>query len=138
MAAVISRVLVRRPLSVVVVGAAIIVILGVLSMHVIGPTTRCATTTNTTPPPSMKDHQRASQDGVHVSETREGSSANQGAHGANQCTASLARKALMQLAGPGPVLAMTVVTARSGDVLARGRDRPREPDRLSTVGVLRR
>lgn len=135
MVAVIARVLVRRPLSVVVVGAAIIVILGVLSMHVIGPTTRCATTT---PPPSMRDHQRAAPDGVHVSETREDSYANQGAHGANQCTAAPSRKALMQLAGPGPVLAMTVVTALSGHVLARGRDRPHEPDRLSIVGVLRR
>lgn len=136
MAAVISRVLVRRPLSAVVIGAAIIVMLGVLSMHVIGPTTRCATTT--TPPPSMQDHQRAAQDGVQVSETREDSYANQGAQVANQCTAAPSRKALMQLAGPGPVLAMTVVTARSGHVLARVRDRPHEPDRLSIVGVLRR
>ncbi len=132
MAAVISRVLVRRPLSAVVVGAAIIVMLGVLSMHVIGPTTGCATTT---PPPSMQDHQRAAQDGVQVSETREDSYATQGA---NQCAALPSRNALMQLAGPGPVLAMTVVTTRFGHVLARVRDRPHEPDRLSIVGVLRR
>lgn len=127
----------RRTASVLAVGAVIVVILGVVSMHVINQSTRCASPSRTTMTPARAASTGA--DATLVTTDHSGNPHSLGAtHGPNQCTATLVRKALLNPTGATPLVAVTAVAVACVGLLRPRRDRPLVPDPLSIAGGLRR
>ena len=126
----------RRSGFLFAVGAVIVVILGIVSMHVINPVTGCA---SPTPAGMTQAHTAPSAAGRAVVADRSGDPRSIGAtHGPNQCTATLVRKALLHPGGVAPTFAVTAVAVATDGLLRRRRDRPLVTDPLSIAGGLRR
>ena len=126
----------RRTVSLLAVGATILVIVGILAMHVVNPIAGC---TSQIPVGMTPAHTEPSvTDRVTVADHSRDSHSIGATHGPNQCTATLVRKALLHPAGVAPTFAVTGVAVASLGLLRRRRDRPLVPDPLSIAGGLRR
>ena len=117
--------------------AAIVVILGLLSMHAVRPIAECALPDAMPIASTMTDHERTVSERAHSSDhgTSRGTDT---AHGSNQCSARTVRKTLVHVPSSASTAAVGSVAAVVFVSVGRRRDRLLRFDRLSTAGGLRR
>ena len=112
-------------------------ILAVLSMHVLGPTTGCASAATMPTEPTPAHDTWAGTERVRISGPGV-MHATDSAHGLNQCTVTAVRKTLVQVAGPASTSAIAAVAALLIVIARQRRDRLLAPYRWCIAGGLRR